>query len=141
MLSISGSRGTTFIRHYISIATLVGTNNAMVVVPRARLRRLTGKVYSRVTHGRNKSGPYPASGRSGCDQSHSIVSSISSCSIRVFFTGCLLWAFHQWPTLWMQRNLLLVPSTLLCYSVVFCSELKIPSNQGCVNGILSQGYV
>ncbi|MBA2393190.1 MAG: hypothetical protein H0V70_10655 [Ktedonobacteraceae bacterium] len=40
MLSISGSRGTTFIRHYIAVATLVGTNNAMVAVPRARLRGL-----------------------------------------------------------------------------------------------------
>jgi hypothetical protein len=40
MLSISGSRGTTFIRHYFSVATSLGTNNTIVVVPRARSRRL-----------------------------------------------------------------------------------------------------
>src|SRR2546426_4174390 len=29
-----------------------------------------------------------------------------------------LWAFHQPPSLWMPRHLLLFPSTLLCYFVV-----------------------
>jgi hypothetical protein len=73
----------------------------------------TDKVYFRVTPGRDKSGPYRGRRKRG-----PYVSSISSCSIRVFFAGRLLWTFHQLPTLWMQRNLLLVPSTLLCYLVV-----------------------
>ncbi len=44
MLDISGSRGTTFIRCYLAIATSLGTCDVMyvwvVAVPRIRLRGL-----------------------------------------------------------------------------------------------------
>jgi hypothetical protein len=39
-VSTYGSRGTTFIRRYVSVATLVCMDNGVVVVPLARLRGL-----------------------------------------------------------------------------------------------------
>src|SRR5438552_426525 len=57
------------------------------------------------------------------------------------FRGCVILAFHRLPALWMILEPLLVPSTLLCYSVVFCSVLKIPSNRGGVNGSFPQSEV
>jgi hypothetical protein len=39
-VSTYGSRGTTFIRRYVSVATLVCMDNSVVVVPLARLRGL-----------------------------------------------------------------------------------------------------
>src|SRR5438477_12567380 len=86
MLNISGSRGTTFIRCYLSIATSLGTWDSMYELGRSSTYPITGitdKVYS----------------RTDIELCHVI----SSCSIGVFFAGCMLWAFHQWPTLWMQR--------------------------------------
>lgn len=114
MLNISGSRGTTFIRRCLAAATSLGTDNAIGCRSTCPITGATDKVYFRQI-------------------------SISSCSIRVFFAGRLLWAFHQWPTLWMQRKLLLVPSTLYVIRLFLCIVLKIPSNQGDVNGVFSQG--
>ncbi len=119
MLNISGSRGTTFIRCSLAIATSLGTCDLRVAVPRIRLRGLPARSTFKGCRFTSQRFLLAASG--------------------VFFTGRMLWAFHQWPTLWMQRNLLLVPSTLYVIWLFLCVVLKIPSNQGCVNGVFSQG--
>ncbi len=128
MINISGSRGTTFIRCSLAIATSLGTYDFMGRRSTYPITGITDKVYFR-----------QATSTGAINLAPTQCLSISSCSIRVFFAGCLLWAFHQWPTLWMQRNLLLVPSTLCVIQLFLCVMLKIPSNQGRVNSVFLQG--
>jgi hypothetical protein len=51
------------------------------------------------------------------------------CSVDFFlqhqglFRGLFIRAFHQLPALWMIREPLLVPSTLLLYSVMYTTNI------------------
>ena len=92
--STHGFRGTTFIRRHLSIATSLGRGAIYKLAhSTCPITGATGKVYSRSA-------------------------AISACSIRVFFAGCLLWAFHQSPTLCMQRDLLLSHQSLCVISLL-----------------------
>ncbi len=78
MLNICGSRGTTFIRCHLSIATFLGICDVIlcmvrVAVPRYPITGITDKVYSRTDI--------------------EVCHVISSCSIGVFFAGCYAMGF------------------------------------------------
>ncbi len=120
MLNISGSRGTTFIRCCLAIATSLGTSDIMGRRSTYPITGITGKVYFQwmwiYTSQRFLLAASGSFSRVVC-YGHSTSCPLSGCNGTCY-------------------------SSLQGFCVIqlfLCVVLKIPSNQGCVNGVFSQG--